>query len=231
LMLNSLYGKFGQRNGKWEDRPDLWPPEPWSKWTRGEKGDPHYQEYRSLGKLVQERVEIGEHPQAFPAIAAFVTAAGRMRMRELRAIAGEENVYYQAVDALYVSTPGYLRLDRAGEIADKQLGKLNLEKIAATAEFRGLNNYTLGDKHVIGSIKAKAVKQEDGSYKQDHFESLAGILQREQDATVRVYPVVKHLQNHYRRGTISQTGWVTTLTLSGGETQPNLTCNTTLLPK
>lgn len=223
LMLNSLYGKFGQRNGKWLDRPNLIAPEPWSKWTISQPGMERVIERRSIAHLVQERVEIGEHPKAFPAIAAFVTAAGRMRMRKLRSIAGEENVYYQAVDALYVSTPGYLALDRAGEIGDKVLGKLNLESIAESAEFRGLNNYTLGSKNVIGSIKQKAVKQADGSYRQDHFESLASILKRPQDSTVHVYPVVKTLKNKYTRGRVSSCGWVEAPRLSGAETGPDLT--------
>ena len=236
LLLVSLYGKFGQLSTEWEDRPTLEPPYPWGKWVVKSMRSEETREYRIIGGNVQQKVAVSEVPQAFPAIAAYVTAYGREYMRELRSLAGEANVYYLVTDALYVNRAGFDNLTQAGYVADRQLGKLTIKTVGNTAEFQCLHNLRVGECVKRGSVKAMAKRNPDGSYTEPHFQGLRSILEGVEESTrvynrssrqwevkitrkpprpgVLVYPQIKHMSISYKRGIIQPSGWVTPLVLT-----------------
>lgn len=128
IFMNSLYGKFGQKNVKWE---------------RVEDADPEdigvMQVYNGLryvtvktfggGVFVKEETEDNlEAFNSFPAVAAHVTAYARMLLWNAMEKAGMENVFYCDTDSLFTNREGFERLKQEGLIDSKRLGALDMEK-------------------------------------------------------------------------------------------------------
>lgn len=143
LLLNSLYGKFGQKNPKWVYFVD----------ENGEDGveleidvDLHTRESRRserIGKLVRESCEETESYYSHPALAAHVTAYGRIYLQNLIENAGHENVFYVDTDSLLVNRIGFTRLKNLGHVVDGELGKLQLEFVATQGYVYGKKDYEL----------------------------------------------------------------------------------------
>ena len=208
LILNSLYGKFGQLLPSWEMVPNRVADVRWGKWFEKKYGSSATISFQGIGGVTFRKGAPQEHPKSFPAIAAFVTAYARQHMRYLRAIAGKDNVYYQAVDSLIVNDDGYSRLVDAGEVADNQLGRLKLERSADQVELLGLNHYKIADKHCIGGKKKDVDMDDEGYWTEQQFESLRSSLNREPKPEVIVTYVKKHRDDKYRKGHVADDGIV-----------------------
>jgi len=174
-IMNSLYGKFGQRAPEWENIPGRMDALPWMTWTDFDAASGEKSVYRSLGWQVQRQNERdvrhhadmevndweshaiahggGEMPSSFIAISAFVTAHARMRMNYLRSVAGNENVFYQGVDSLIVTETGKQKLQLAGEVSDTELGKMRLQMSANYGYINGCSDYSVGDKLVLSGLR------------------------------------------------------------------------------
>lgn len=191
-LLNSLYGKFAQRNPEWEIVAGRMAPMPWWQWIERDAVNALVTQYRSFGFTVQRKCERCEIAGTFPAISAFVTAYARLRMNALRAIAGAHNCFYQGVDMLITNREGWRALIAAGEIHDNALGKLRLIGHADTVDIRGIGDYTLGKETVLAGRSGRYHETETGVYIQHKFhvrdrlfsgKALAGI--EEQQTTWR----------------------------------------------
>ena len=110
LLLNSLYGKFGQKSVEWVEsvKPDEFPR--WGQHSQYRVESGRREHYRVLADRCQQKVDADEHALAFPAIAAWITAAAREHLRNLMVTAGPKNVYYCVTDALYCNQAGFDRL-------------------------------------------------------------------------------------------------------------------------
>lgn len=128
-LLNSLYGKFAQRPMVWEAHAEMLPPNKWCQWNMKDDVIGKVREFRSIAGQVQELHCDGEPIGTCPIISAAITAYGRQRMRQLRAIAGHGNWHYQDTDSLLVNRDGFDNLLCAGEVRNNTLGVLKLENI------------------------------------------------------------------------------------------------------
>ena len=208
LLMNGLYGKFGQLTNAWVDRPDIT-----SSGNPGIYIDETFKNeygytFRNMGQCVQQFCGKTEHPYAFPAIAAYVTSYAREWMRMLKLVAGERNVYYMVTDALFVNAIGKRNLEYSGLIADKQLGMLRIKHTAEYGRFDALHHYQVGEHQVNGSRKKSARPNPDGSFTELQFESFERILLRQPDGSVHVKPITKRYSKEYKRGTKQLDGWV-----------------------
>lgn len=175
-LMNSLFGKFGQRRERWRERKGKIAIRPWGTYWDWDEETNDYQFFRSVAGRVQANEHGGESAESFPAIAAAVTSYGRFHMEELRRIAGHGEWYYQDTDSLHVSSVGLERLKSANAVQDGVAGKLRLLGTYQTAEYRGIKDYTLDDVRVIAGIKKNAVEAERGVFRQLEFQKLASIL-------------------------------------------------------
>lgn len=236
LMMNSLYGKFGQMTPEWVDIAGYEWLQPYEQWVEYHAETESMRECRKIGQLVQAKQTRGEHPGAFPAIAAYVTAYAREYMRELWRIAGLGNCYYLVTDALYVNAEGEKRLIESGYVEANTLGKLERGAEAEYADFEALHHYQLGEKRKYGSRKSKGQLWCDRCHgwtihkagfcpvcgdrltaskvRELHFQGLSSILKGEPLPGVYVYPQVKSMSRSYDRGHIGADGWVSPLNLS-----------------
>lgn len=208
LMLNSLYGKFGQHAYEWLSLPGQVPPDPWHCWCEIERGARQVAEYRSIGDLVQLRQPAGDHATSFTAVSAFVTANARRRMDEYRRVAGWHNCYYQGVDSMFVSDRGLERLRSQDCVSDTELGKLRLEGSSDYTIFRGLGYYLFSGQWTRASIRRGAREIAIGSWRQDQFESLERSCSKPQVGGVSVKSIIRTIDPE--RGGVETTpaGWV-----------------------
>lgn len=164
LLLNSLWGKFGQRGGDLIQRTDFLAGEDWGRWVSLSTSTGKRRSFQVMNGVPFEEVRKKEIRRSVPAVSAWVTALGRRRMRFLRSLAGFDNVFYQGVDGLLVSAQGKERLQQGGEIAKQELGKLRELGEVPHCTIRGWGDYELGEKRVIQGIKADAIPRGERKY-------------------------------------------------------------------
>lgn len=172
LLLNSLYGKFGQRGGDLVQRTDFLAGQDWGHWVSLSASTGKRRSFRVMNGVPFEETTKKELARSFPAISAWVTAYGRRRMRDLRRIAGIGNVFYQGVDGLLVSEKAKERLEHAGEVAEKAIGKLRYLGEASHCVIRGWGDYQFGEKRVVQGIKPDASQLSERRFEFPVFDSL-----------------------------------------------------------
>jgi len=205
LMLNSLYGKFGQRNYTWEeiDSQVEYPDGVWKEWS---VRDHKMLTYRSINGLVEREVGNVEGYNSLVAVAAEVTANARMYLWELMMKAGREHVYYCDTDSVIVDRCGYDRL--VCEIDPVLLGKLKVEAVADTLEVQNLKSYTLGTKTKLKGVKANAVRLDPHTCMQWQFQGLAGAIRAGDLGHMHLRKVTKHMRTEYNKGVVLDSGHV-----------------------
>jgi hypothetical protein len=205
LLLNSLYGKFGQKREIREKVEGY-------EWL-GEGTHHIYsheeQKYMYVYNFCGESYVVRgfEEPlNSFPAISSYTSAYARCYLWKLLEKAGEHNVYYCDTDSLFVNEQGYRNLQ--SYIKPGELGYLKLEGIENGMMLRGAKDYKIGDMEKIKGIKKSAVRVGENTFLQKIFTRtktlmrlgiLRGVVEREQK---------KVLKREYDKGVVSATGWV-----------------------
>ena len=205
LFLNSLYGKWGQRNDEFEvvGYDESLPTQMYEvyDWITKE----HY-----LVRIINGRIEhsVGkiEGYNAFPAISSHITADARMYLWKLFKMAGLENVFYVDTDGFFTNKQG---LDNLSSLLDKyKIGYLKVEGIANHLEIRGLKDYTFGNDVKIKGIRKDAKKLDENTYLQTEFEGLRTGLRKKQIDYVIVRQEMKFLKREYTKGQVLENGKV-----------------------
>lgn len=205
LMLNSLYGKFGQSGRVYEDR-DLTLDDEIKSWVEldADTGEVHH--YRQFGGLIQELSREGESRDSHPAIAAHVTSAGRSLLWSLMSTAGRENVYYCDTDSLFVNDEGLHRLRH--HMDSGELGALKLEWSSDSVEIFGCKDYVVDGSRKIKGIRKNAEVLGSGVFVQDVFRGFKGMLRDGDLDRQLITRTRKVLTREYRKGTPDPTGRV-----------------------
>ena len=212
LMLNSLYGKFGQKLDVWE--PVVGTPAPGDYIEEGFDSDSErYVTFRSIAGRFEKLMGETESFNAFPAIAAHVAAFARMRLWELRVLAGYGTVFYLDTDSLIVSQAGIDGL--RGNMDDDELGKLKIEQIAARLDLRTPKDYAADDVRHLKGIKANAKEVSPGVYEQTIFPRLNMLLRRKEVNEYITIDMTKVVSGTYRKGIVDELGVVSPFRFGG----------------
>ncbi|MBA7474034.1 hypothetical protein ES707_09381 [subsurface metagenome] len=204
-MLNSLYGKFGQKGENWSKIGDCLN-EPDREELVFNMGGRRVTKLRYLLGELFIMTGHGESFDSFPAIAAHVTAYARMYLWQLMQQAGYGNYFYCDTDSLIVNEAGlwtlnqWLHATKLGYV--KQCGKTQ------NCMIRGLKDYTFGSKNVIKGIRKNATQISKGVFRQEQWPSFRGLLRSGEPETYTVGSTVKHLNREYTKGTVSPDGVV-----------------------
>lgn len=167
LFLNSLYGKFGQKN---IDTIKIGESE--KDYFREEVYNFDKKEYSVEYTIANEIFKIlvnGNAKYSFVAIAACITAASRNYLSNLLDIAKKENVYYCDTDSVFVNQNGHDILEKENCINNKELGKLKIEYIETEMEIRGLKDYYCKTQ---GLDKIKGISKKSKQISDNEFEVL-----------------------------------------------------------
>ena len=209
-MMNSLYGKFGQKAEEWVKIGNV-PGEPDREEMILYKNPRRAMRLRYLLGELFELKSHGEAYNSFPAISAHIIATARMHLWYLMLVCGHGNYIYCDTDSLIVTDVGLKNL--AEQMHPTELGKLKLEKTVQNLIIRGLKDYVAGDKIAIKGIRKKAKQLSDGVYTQQQWPSFKGIFKSTTPNTYIVKTVTKHLTREYTKGTVGENGVITPFVL------------------
>lgn len=220
-MLNTLYGKFGQQLHEWvkteEDRkPGCW------KWFDFDLDENRRDYYMYLDGQVFKSVRQTESRDSFPAIAAHVTAYGRLLLYKMIDMVGEGNALYCDTDSLLLTERGYSLA--SSHIDDTELGAWSLDDSYTVVEIRGAKDYKFDSKEKIKGVRKQKVKSRftntvegetggdepkycyvrtpSGGYKQLQFTNLKGTIRSGKHHTPVIRNVVKNLSRLYQKAGI-----------------------------
>jgi hypothetical protein len=204
-LLNSLYGKFGQKAENWVKIGEA-PDEPDREELIFLNNPRRIMRLRFLLGEVFQLKGYGEAYNSFPAIAAHVTAYARMYLWHLMQVCGVGNYFYCDTDSLMVNETGLLNLSEY--LSDTELGKLKIESHFNHLVIRGLKDYETAEKTAIKGISKHATKVAEGVYEQDSWPTFRGLFHTADVNVYTVNRVVKHLSREYTKGTVTDTGKV-----------------------
>lgn len=193
LFLNSLYGKFGQKNKFYEDVKIKF------------KNDGNYWDadkdiqYRVINGRTQKFSGWREGIESFVAIPAHITADARMRLWEIITAAGQKNVFYCDTDSIITT---------AKMPTGKNLGELSLKEESANLIIYGNKDYVFGKTETIKGIKKNATRLSPDSFEQIQFEGMNGAIRNNRINEVRIKKITKKLKRDYDKGIVLYSGVV-----------------------
>lgn len=213
MVMNSLYGKFGQRVPASEVVGDADPSvmkivqvfdvetgESWKEIT--------------IGGLVYKEGERTLSFNSFPAISATVTGYARVFLWRLCKQAGRNNVGYCDTDSLLVSPEGYERLQPL--IDPQRLGALKVESIADHASIQGLKDYTVGDVRHIKGVRPTDIEVRPGVFETQQVPGIRNGLWKGDAEKVVFIRLLKHLTRDYDKGTVNADRTISPFVLNEG---------------
>jgi hypothetical protein len=204
-MLNSLYGKFGQKADEWALIGKC-PDEPDREELVFNVGGKRVTKLRYLMGELWELSGQYESFDSFPAIAAHVTAYARLYLWGLMQKAGQGNYFYCDTDSLIVNNEGLKRLNSV--INADNLGALKLEKTHTLLIINGLKDYITDEKRVIKGIRKSAVEIQPRVFQQELWPSFKGLLRWGETDTYTVTHITKTLSREYTKGIVTESGFV-----------------------
>ena len=210
----SLFGKFGQRSRRWEPVENYPDAAKWDSWFQLDTDTLLPQRYRSIGGMVEKQCTEGEHSQSVPAISAWTTSLGRVRLWELMRIAGLANVMYCDTDSLWTTVQGYENLLAAQEIQPGRLGKLRELGRYDDCEFYGIKHYRAGGRLVMAGLPIDTSRVSGQTITREEIERLESCLESKRHPTARIRLLHEKYSRKYLHGRVADDGVVWPLTVN-----------------
>lgn len=206
LLLNSLYGKFGQKTDDVIEEKFGLPEEYFTELYYDQTKAQWYTIVRigNYQKVMRTKTEEAFH--SFPTISAHVTDYARLYLWKLINVAGRDNVYYVDTDSLYVNYSGYRKLRPF--INDMELGMLKLEAKSTYFKIYAPKDYIFGDFTKLKGIPKSAIPIDDNTFDCVMFPGMKRDLQKGMLDDYVIERRIKHLQRKYDKGTVTSSGRV-----------------------
>ena len=206
LILNSLYGKFGQRNSVMISEMPTDSTRNFREliWHVQEQKYYIHQIFYGLEQTILLQEEEGLN--SMPAIAAHVTDYARIYLWYIIEKAGRKNCYYCDTDSLIVNRQGFKRLQ--DDVDADILGMIKVEEVTESMEIRGAKNYTFGGIDKIKGVSRSAKKIGDKTYQYTRFPTPFSELRDHLREDYRLETVKKTLSGRYDKGVVAEDGIV-----------------------
>ncbi|MBA7564517.1 hypothetical protein ES708_06180 [subsurface metagenome] len=207
LMLNGLYGKFGQRI---RNSFEVGETDPWDIYSHDFVAMDTHERFTMKaygGKVYKVCQGKDEASDAFPAVASHVTAYARMLLWSYIEAAGLDHVLYCDTDSIFVDYLGYKRLQPY--IDPTRLGALKVERIAEGMLIHGPKDYEYAGVRRLKGVRRTDVEVEPGVFKSWRFLKLKSMIRRGNfDGPVQQH-YLKVLKRRYNKGHVGRGGVVT----------------------
>ncbi|MEM0220171.1 MAG: DNA polymerase [Thermoproteota archaeon] len=210
LMMNSLYGKFGQRVRELTEitYPTI------MKYGSITAVDLDTQEKYKIYFINGKPYKLEKTHKLFYdgsiSIASHVTAYARMYLYFLMKTAGLDNVYYTDTDSLFVNQRGFENLK---PFIGEQLGFLKIEGETDNLIIYGLKDYRFGNERKIKGVKPESPQIADNIYLVETWHRTKTLITKGYTGQVITENRVKILQRTYDKGIVTETGRVKPLVL------------------
>jgi hypothetical protein len=213
LMLNSLYGKFGQHGLRWQLVQGYVPLTKLGIWYESIVGQTTERKLLAFGDKTFAEIEVDPPNHVCPAIAAYVTSYARDLLWRYIEAAGLDHVYYVATDSLIVDEEGRANLEASGCVENGRLGALKLVTEGDGLWINSIHWYGIGEKKVVGGVSSRAQEVGPGRWRELHFETLRQIIDRGGAARVSISQREKSKKVGYYGGSCDESGRVIPFTL------------------
>jgi len=202
-LLNSLYGKFGQKERELiklgdTEIEDVFREQIYDL-TTGER----YTVYAFGGSIWRQRITDEESLNSFTAIASYVTAYARTYLHLLMQI--PDTVYYCDTDSLMVSDT---EVPKFGHLLGKDLGQLKEEYEGKKCYIFGAKDYWIDDIVKRKGIKRNAIEVSENVFRQLQFRKTKGLIKAGYMDRVIVEVVEKKCKRIYDKGIVLENGAV-----------------------
>ena len=205
LLVNGLYGKFGQRSLKIEQIGECDPSIVKRERVYDVETDEVFDQVYLAGFIYRERKE-GESFHSFPAIAAHVTAYARLFLYSLANSVSDYHVFYMDTDSLVVDETGFKQLQN--KIAPGVLGALKIEQTSPWLKINAPKDYSMQGRFKLKGVSPTAERLSEGVYKQTHWLKLAGLIREGLTEGYITKEIVKHQLRIIHSGVVLPSGWV-----------------------
>ena len=210
ILMNSLYGKFGQNGRKWKTLDEVADESEIKIWMEIDADTGAVEQFRQIGRVVQFLEGEEESLNSHPAIAAHITGAARIYLWKLIKIAGGiSNVFYIDTDSLFVNDSGREKLNRF--LNETELGMLKNEGESTEVVINGLKDYKFGNYYKLKGVREAWNPIEPNVYKLEIFRGFKGALREAGLDTGQVIITrgTKTLTRNYNKGIVQKSGHVT----------------------
>ncbi len=207
-LLVSLPGKFAQRSRRWVVVPYGDADIQYGIWY-GRDPAGNLCRCRCMGGEVEREEEVGWAHDAVPAIGAWITSAGRVRLLQAIEAAGWKNVYYCDTDSVLVNEVGFRYLQDCHMVHDGLLGMLSVKRGPVNVHVYGIKWY-IEDGKVTCSGQPKGDKKDcgDGQHYRMKLPLTSYLKKGERpQADMRTFRYNRSLI--YRHGVVHEDGTVT----------------------
>ena len=214
IMLNSLYGKFGQ-NGYNYDTHKSSIEDRISTWDELDLVTGIVYKYREFGGIIQILTKDSESYNSHPAISAHVTAYARLYLYHLIELSQPENVFYCDTDSLLINLKALNNI--RPYLHETNLGALKIEKRISAAFIRAPKDYVFDEIKKIKGIRQNAIQISENAYRQDMFPGFKGMILKGNLDDFIIKTIEKHLTRAYKKGIVNTQGEITPLVISKRE--------------
>lgn len=210
-LMNSLYGKFGQKITIQNEFPHL--------------GEAIYKRLVNIDLVTGKRdmeyiffnkriVEIGkeEGKQSFCAIASHITEAGRILLAEIIQQIGVGVVVYCDTDSIIIPEKALSKVNYP--IHPTLLGNLKKEKVYELLEIIGPKAYITNQGRKLKGIPKRAIETRKGFFEFMRFEGEKTHMLKELTDYQLLSPAFRELSGEYTKGIINEDGSISPFSLS-----------------
>jgi DNA polymerase type B, organellar and viral len=176
LLMNSLSGKWAQKNSAWVPANDLHVENDYCHWWYKRHATNQLYECRAVAGCVQKREQKEDEFGGLVAISAYITSAGRSHMDYLKGIAASGKIYYQDTDSLIIDSRAAVRLRNAGWVSKTRIGAMKHVCDYSHLQIDGPRRWSGDDKTIHAGIRTDAELVADGTYLQDTQQGARSIL-------------------------------------------------------
>lgn len=202
ILLNSLYGKFGQKINNWLEIGNY---EPENQVDRLEYiynvDTKQHSILKYYGGKIYKNDGYVEGYNSFVAIPSFVTSYSRIYLYELMKIANKENVLYCDTDSLFLTVDGHNNIKDTNYVDDKRLGALKFEKKGYVNIF-GCKDYNFNKIRKTKGISKNSRVIDKNTFEQQQFIKIRTALRKNLLDGIYVNTIVKKLNQDYKKSLV-----------------------------
>lgn len=203
ILMNSLYGKFGQKVNNWLDI---------GEYNLDKENDRIEQIYnfetkkytilKYFGGKIFKNDGYIEGFNSFVAIPSYVTSYSRIYLYQLMKVAGLENVLYCDTDSLFLNSEGHKNIKDTPFVDDKKLGCLKLEKKGNVNIF-GCKDYNFNKERKTKGVTKNAKVLDKNKFEYTQFTKLRTALRKNLLDGVYINNVEKTLKQEYKKAIVT----------------------------
>lgn len=176
IMGNYLYGKWAAIRNKWDVIECQGQYDKWSYFIRPNPETKRLGLCRAVGPTVQRKAPPDEREDTFIAIASFVTAAARLRVRRVREALPGQSVLLQQSDGLLLTAEGYDALRKMPGVCGERPGQFRLVHMYEYCDILSCSGYRTDQGEKIAGLPSVRVQVGPDTFKVWNIKNLNNVV-------------------------------------------------------